>query len=131
MEKCTKLFTFLCDGISGSELLGMILVICMVALLWYVQIKETGAAKNLDFSWLFLDDKTGRPSRSGFLVMGGFALGCWAIVDAEQSGHLDWSFFGIFLSYCAGVRALEVFKPTREEPKPPCDDLLKDYRSHD
>lgn len=128
MEKCTKFFTFLCDGLSGSELLGLALVICMIGLVGYVQLKETGTSKNIDFSWLFLDQVSGKVSRSGVMLFGGFLLGCWAIVDAEQSGHLDWAFFGTFLSYCAGVRAIEAFKPRVDPDKAPDFDYLKDYR---
>lgn len=112
------IMTFTRDGISGSELLGLTLVLGMVLLLAIVQIKETGSSKRLDFAWLFLDGATGKVSRSGVMAFGGFLLGCWVVVDAEQSGHLDWSFLGIFLSYCAGVRAMEVWKP-KEDPAPP------------
>lgn len=111
-------FTFMRDGISGSELLGLTLVLGMVLLLAIVQIKETGSSKRLDFAWLFLDQQSGKVSRSGVMAFGGFLLGCWVVVDAEQSGHLDWSFLGIFLSYCAGVRALEVWKPKDEQREP-------------
>jgi hypothetical protein len=112
------IFTFTRDGISGSELLGMTMVFGLVFLLIFVQLKESGSSKKLDFAWLFLDASTGKVSRSGVMAFGGFLLGCWVVVDAEQSGHLDWSFLGIFLSYCAGVRAMEVFKP-KDSTDPP------------
>lgn len=111
-------FTFLRDGISGSELLGLTLVLGMVALLAVVQAKETGSSKKLDFAWLFLDAQTGKVSRSGVMAFGGFLLGMWVVVDAEQSGHLDWSFLGTFLSYCAGVRAMELWRP-KDPPADP------------
>lgn len=109
-------FAFIRDGISGSELLGMILVAGMVFILCVVQYGERGASKRVDFAWLFMDDKTGKVSRSGVMAFGGFILGCWVVVDAESIGKLDWSFLGIFLSYCAGVRAIEVFKP-KDDPQ--------------
>lgn len=107
------LFTFARDGITGSELLGIALVLGMVIILCIVQY---GERNEIDFSWVFADDKTGKVSRSGLLVMGGFLLGCWVIVDAQSNGKLDWGSFTAFLSYCAGVRVIEAFKPKDEPP---------------
>src|SRR6185369_2686374 len=61
-------FAFTRDGISGSELLGLTLVLGMVLLLMVVQIKETGSSKKLDFAWIFLDQGTNKVSRSGVMA---------------------------------------------------------------
>lgn len=108
-------FDFIRDGISGAELLGIILLIGILSMITIVQYSERGPAKHIDFVWIFADAKTGKLSRSGLMTFGGFLLGCWAVVDAESTGTLDWSFFISFLAYCAGVRAIEVFKP-KEPP---------------
>lgn len=109
-----NVFTFARDGITGSELLGIVLVAGMIVILFVVQYGEKNAAKKVDFAWLFMDQATHKVSRSGVMAFGGFLLGCWVVVDAEGNGKLDWSFLGIFLSYCAGVRALEIWKPKDE-----------------
>lgn len=112
------IFNFIRDGISGPELLGLVLVLGILSMITVVQYSESGPAKKIDFVWIFADAKTGKLSRSGLMIFGGFLLGCWAIVDAESNGRLDWSFFGMFLAYCAGVRAIEVFKP-KDTPDAP------------
>jgi len=112
-------FTFMRDGITGTQLLGMVLVVGMLLILLNIQRSERGASKKLDLAWIFADDKTGKVSRSGLMIFGGFLLGCWIAVDAESTGHLDWAFFGTFLAYCAGVRVIEVFKPQRSPESDP------------
>lgn len=122
-DRWYSIFAFARDGITGTELLGIVMVFGMVALLSFVQLKNSGSSKRVDFSWMFLDTATGKVSRSGFMVLGGFLLGTWVIVDAEAAGRLDWGSFAVFLSYCAGVRALEVLKP--KDPAAPPDDKEK------
>jgi hypothetical protein len=111
------IFAFARDGLTGSELLGMVMVLGMVIIMFVVQYGQKNAAKRVDFSWIFMDSVTGKVSRSGMMTFGGFLLGCWAVVDAQSSGKLDWSFFGVFLSYCAGVRVIEKWNPSTAAPQ--------------
>ncbi len=111
-----SVFAFVRDGITGSELLGMLMVLGMIVILFVVQYGQKNAAKKVDFSWIFMDSITGKVSRSGLMTFGGFLLGCWVVVDAQSNSKLDWGSFGMFLSYCAGVRIIEKWKPADAAP---------------
>lgn len=108
----------LCDGISGTELLGMAMVLSLIVLVFYIQFSDSGASRKVDFSWLFLDTKTGKVTRAGLMGLGGFLLGVWVIVDSESKDKLDWTSFGVFLAYCAGVVAIKALAPQDDPPEP-------------